>query len=80
MDDGGEVALDWLRTKNDEAPIILILPGFTGHSGVGYVQKFVINAYECNFQSVVFNYRGLNGTDLKVKYIDMGPGITRSIL
>lgn len=68
MDDDGEVALDWLLTRNVNSPIILILPGFTGSSAAGYVQKFALNAYECNFQCVVFNYRGLSNLDLKVKY------------
>lgn len=65
LKDGGQVALDWLESGCDEdAPIIIILPGLTGESQAEYIKCLVIAANRIGIRAVVFNNRGLGGVDL----------------
>lgn len=45
MKDGGIVSLDWLDSYNqdckDYRPIVIFLPGLTGHSQTEYVKSLV---------------------------------------
>lgn len=45
MKDGGIVSLDWLENFNREhrkhQPIVIFLPGLTGHSQTEYVKSLV---------------------------------------
>lgn len=65
--DGGEIALDWCNTKNPTNPLtVLILPGLTGTSQLGYVLHFVLHVTQkLNCAVVVLNNRGLGGLQLK---------------
>ena len=54
--DGGEVSLDWLPGPEEDAskdeisgstkPIILFLPGLTGHSQSEYIKSFINVAHQ----------------------------------
>jgi predicted alpha/beta-fold hydrolase len=67
LNDGGEVALDWLEDGcAATAPIVIILPGAIGHSQSQYIRCLVLSANHMKFRVVVFNYRGLGGMSLKV--------------
>jgi predicted alpha/beta-fold hydrolase len=67
LKDGGQVALDWLEDGCPaNAPIIIILPGLTGHSQSQYIRCLVLAANCIKLRAVVFNYRGLGGISLKV--------------
>lgn len=66
LNDGGEVALDWLETGcADDAPIVIILPGLTGESQAEYIKCLVTQANSKGIKCVVFNNRGLGGISLK---------------
>lgn len=65
--DGGEVALDWSDNNcDDDAPVILILPGLTGASQSEYLKCLIAAANNFRARVVVFNNRGLGGVALKV--------------
>lgn len=67
LNDGGEVALDWMDEGCDEkSPLILILPGLTGESQAEYIKCLVIAANQIGIRTVVFCNRGLGGVTLKV--------------
>lgn len=67
LNDGGEIALDWSDHKcDDNAPVILILPGLTGASQSEYIKCLVAAANNFGARVVVFNNRGLGGVALKV--------------
>lgn len=69
LEDGGQVALDWLTTADSldpSAPVLLLLHGLTGGSQESYIQHFmyeVLAAVEC--RPVVMVNRGLGGVELK---------------
>lgn len=68
--DGGEVALDWSDNNcDDDAPVVLILPGLTGDSQSEYIKCLIAAANSFRGRVVVFNNRGLGGVALKVVYI-----------
>lgn len=61
------MALDWLEDGCPaNAPIVIILPGLTGHSQSQYVRCLSLSANRMKLRTVVFNYRGLGGISLKV--------------
>ncbi|ETW08292.1 hypothetical protein, variant [Aphanomyces invadans] len=67
MQDGGHVAIDWLKgtaTLPDNAPVVLVLHGLTGCSD-GY-RSFCADALEAGYRPVVFNKRGHGGSSLSV--------------
>ena len=66
LNDGGQVALDWLKTKCDDenTPTVIILPGLTGESQAEYIKCLVLAANESGLRCCVFNNRGLGGIDL----------------
>lgn len=67
LKDGGEVALDWSDNNcEDNAPVILILPGLTGASQSEYIKCLIAAANNFRARVVVFNNRGLGGVALKV--------------
>lgn len=67
LNDGGEVALDWLESNcSEDSPLILILPGLTGESQAEYIKCLVTAANRIGIRTVVFNNRGLGGLTLKV--------------
>jgi abhydrolase domain-containing protein 1/3 len=66
LNDGGEVALDWLvKDCAPDAPVIIILPGLTGESQAEYIKCLVTQANAKGIRCVVFNNRGLGGVSLK---------------
>lgn len=66
LNDGGQVALDWLEDGCPaNAPIVIILPGLTGDSQSQYVRCLLLSANQMKLRTVVFNYRGLGGMSLK---------------
>ncbi|XP_078665991.1 protein ABHD1-like [Branchiostoma floridae x Branchiostoma belcheri] len=71
MPDGGELHLDWLdhhgnsHHDNRTRPIIVILPGMSGHSGSYYVINLARGGCKKGYRSVVYNHRGSNGVKLK---------------
>ncbi|XP_066268373.1 phospholipase ABHD3-like isoform X2 [Branchiostoma lanceolatum] len=71
MPDGGELHLDWLEHHsnihhdNRTRPIIIILPGMSGHSGSHYVINLAKAASKKGYRSAVYNHRGSNGVKLK---------------
>lgn len=76
MPDGGVVALDTEIQEpargeephmpraelEEDAPVLILLPGLTGGSGDTYVQHAVIHAREAGMRAVVFNSRGTSGS------------------
>lgn len=71
LDDGGEVALDWMHGDcAPDSPIIVILPGLTGGSQEEYVRCLVLSAKARGMRTVVFNNRGQGGIVLKVRSIN----------
>lgn len=66
LSDGGEIALDWaLHGCDDNAPIVIILPGLTGGSQSEYIKFLVTAANQKRIRCVVFINRGLGGIELK---------------
>jgi abhydrolase domain-containing protein 1/3 len=66
LNDGGEVALDWLvKDCVEDAPVVIILPGLTGESQAEYIKCLVVQANAYGIKCVVFNNRGLGGVSLK---------------
>ncbi|XP_074106721.1 abhydrolase domain containing Hydr1 isoform X1 [Cotesia typhae] len=66
LQDGGEVALDWVEDScNKLAPIVIILPGLTGTSQAEYIRCLVIGGRKIGIKCVIFNNRGLSGVSLK---------------
>ncbi|KAI8497337.1 Phospholipase abhd3 [Branchiostoma belcheri] len=68
--DGGEVHLEWLDHHGNgchddrTCPIVVILPGLSGHSCSHYAIRLARGATEKGYRSVVFNHRGSNGVKL----------------
>jgi len=70
LNDGGELAIDWLypKSKGRQSLItVIILTGLTGDSQSEYVRETVNELFEKGYCCVVFNYRGRGGVKLKVK-------------
>lgn len=66
LNDGGEIALDWLvKNCSENAPVVVILPGLTGGSQSEYIRSLVIAANQKGIKCCVFNNRGLGGVNLK---------------
>ena len=69
LEDGGQVALDWLTTADSldpSVPVLLLFHGLTGGSQESYIQHFmqeVMSEAEC--RPVVMINRGLGGVKLK---------------
>lgn len=68
MEDTGIVSLDWLESNvsSDSAPkpVVLFLPGLTGHSQAEYIKSLVPVAQKLGCKCVVFNNRGRGGVDI----------------
>lgn len=68
MKDGGIISLDWLENCPKESrhfqPVVIFLPGLTGHSQTEYVKSLVPIAAKLGCRSVVFNNRGRGGVDI----------------
>jgi abhydrolase domain-containing protein 1/3 len=62
-DDGAMLNLDWLEpeTADENTPVLIVLPGITGHSKSGYLVHLVNGAYSHGWRVVVLVYPG---TDL----------------
>jgi hypothetical protein len=62
-DDGALLNLDWLESESasEETPVLIVLPGITGHSKSGYLVHLVNGAYTHGWRVVVLVYPG---TDL----------------
>ncbi|KAK2725669.1 hypothetical protein QYM36_000241, partial [Artemia franciscana] len=69
LSDGGEVCLDWTEPTRfaDSAPrpVVIFLPGLTGHSQSDYIKSLVKAALKVNATAVVFNNRGRGGIGIK---------------
>lgn len=82
LEDGGQVALDWLTTSDSlgpSTPILLLLHGLTGGSQESYIQHFmyeVLSVVEC--RPVVMVNRGLGGVELKT-WVPYNAGRTEDI-
>jgi len=68
--DGGEIALDWMHNDasplpSSARPVIIILPGLTGSSSESYARHLVLESIKLGYRSVVLNYRGNGGSQLK---------------
>eukprot|EP00899_Mesostigma_viride_P014398 jgi/Mesvir1/2295/Mv19331-RA.1 len=68
MDDGGDVALDWVDDDSFSAsvPTIIVLHGLSGSSEENYIRSFVNMARRNGWRSVVYNRRGHADHDLPV--------------
>lgn len=62
-DDDAMLNLDWLEPANaqSDSPVLVVLPGITGHSRSGYLVHLVAGAYNRGWRVVVLVYPG---TDL----------------
>lgn len=62
-DDGAMLNLDWLEPESadEKTPVLLVLPGITGHSKSGYLVHLVNGAFTHGWRVVVLVYPG---TDL----------------
>jgi len=70
LNDGGELAVDWLypKYKGPQSLVtVIILTGLTGDSQSEYVRETVNELFEKGYCCVVLNYRGRGGVKLKVK-------------
>ncbi|XP_022180325.1 protein ABHD1-like isoform X1 [Myzus persicae] len=68
LNDGGELAIDWLypKSKGPQSLItVIILTGLTGDSQSEYVRETVNELFGKGYCCVVFNYRGRGGVKLK---------------
>ncbi|KAF4532165.1 hypothetical protein B566_EDAN002226 [Ephemera danica] len=64
--DGGELALDWLEIEcEQDAPLVLVIPGLTGNSQAEYIKSLMRAAQQQGFHCAVLNNRGLGGIELK---------------
>jgi len=70
LPDGGELALDWVFNDQSQLslevrPTVVILPGLTGSSAESYICHMIIANCKLGFRSIVLNYRGNGGAELK---------------
>ncbi|XP_059631907.1 embryogenesis-associated protein EMB8 [Cornus florida] len=74
--DGGTLALDWLArsdvmegimnknnaiSKDDQTPIVVVIPGLTSDSSDAYIKHLAFNIAKHGWNVVVSNHRGLGG-------------------
>lgn len=66
-DDCAILNLDWLEPKdcNNKTPILVVLPGMTGHSQSGYLVYLVQKAFENGWRVVVLVYPGTDLSTIK---------------
>ena len=66
-DDGALLNLDWLSPPDveDDAPVMIVLPGITGHSKSGYLVHMVHGAYKHGWRVVVVVYPGTDMSKIK---------------
>lgn len=66
-DDDALLNLDWLSPPEAEAdaPVMIVLPGITGHSKSGYLVHMVHGAYKKGWRVVVLVYPGTDMTKVK---------------
>lgn len=66
-DDGALLNLDWLSPPEATAdsPVMIILPGITGHSKSGYLVHMVHGAYKKGWRVVVLVYPGTDMSKVK---------------
>ncbi|CAM8936305.1 unnamed protein product [Rhodiola kirilowii] len=77
--DGGNLALDWLLnsdvvggtvhmntkiSKDDNTPIVMVIPGLTSDSTSPYLKHLSFNIAKHGWNVVVGNHRGLGGTSI----------------
>ncbi|XP_066910526.1 protein ABHD1-like [Clytia hemisphaerica] len=74
-EDGGSFTLDFYgfeedNEDNETKPILLILPGATGHSGKVYVREFISIALNRKYRAIGLNFRGWGrGVRLKTEKV-----------
>ena len=62
-EEGGTVALDWIKSTNKlplDAPILIVYPGVTGSSKGSYVHQIGTHFDKLNYRVVCVNHRGIN--------------------
>ncbi|CAL5095119.1 unnamed protein product [Urochloa decumbens] len=76
--DGGTIALDWLLasdledvdscdesiSRDDSAPLLVVIPGLTSDSSAAYVKHLVFSMASKGWNVVVSNHRGLGGISI----------------
>ena len=71
--DGGQIALDWTIPKNpvteskissDNIPILVVIPGLTGHNDDLYMVSTALGAVDQEYQLVIVNHRGCSNSKL----------------
>ncbi|CAL4893732.1 unnamed protein product [Urochloa decumbens] len=76
--DGGTIALDWLLasdledvescdesiSRDDSAPLLVVIPGLTSDSSAAYVKHLVFSMASKGWNVVVSNHRGLGGISM----------------
>jgi abhydrolase domain-containing protein 1/3 len=68
--DGGQLAVDWIgdsETKleqhfTDNTPIVVILPGLTGHRSDGYIKVVIDAVLAKGYKCAILNHRGCSDT------------------
>lgn len=68
-DDNAVLNLDWLideEKTNDDSPVLLVLPGVTGHSRSSYLIHIIEKSYRMGWKVVVLVYPG---TDYSKIYV-----------
>ncbi|CAI0375203.1 unnamed protein product [Linum tenue] len=64
--DGAYLSSRTFLQKNDEAPIVIVIPGLTSDSTAPYVKHLVFNMASQGWNVVVSNHRGLGGVQITV--------------
>ncbi|CAI0375202.1 unnamed protein product [Linum tenue] len=62
--DGAYLSSRTFLQKNDEAPIVIVIPGLTSDSTAPYVKHLVFNMASQGWNVVVSNHRGLGGVQI----------------
>ena len=72
LSDGGQIALDWVQPRDprktakldQDAPILGVIPGLTGHNDDVYMVSTAVAAVKNNYKLVIINHRGCSNSKL----------------
>lgn len=68
LSDGDQLELFWTPNKNQNAPLLILIPGIAGSLSSPYIERMMCKAYKQGFKVVCFQLRGFT-QKLKTKKI-----------
>lgn len=60
LSDSDKIELHWTENKEEDKPLLILMPGITGNSHSPYIKRMMLESIGNNYKSVCFHLRGLS--------------------